>query len=85
MSKTFVAKVINNRPRTAKYPARYAPEILANGLTTGIVDDQGNIVHGAFDDGEDVDPFSNIHSDKFVLLNSALRPSSLSPGQTSEE
>ncbi|MBO5971626.1 MAG: hypothetical protein J6Q07_01275 [Alistipes sp.] len=83
MAKKFVAKVLNNRPRVAKYPARYAPEILAQGLTSGIVDDQGNIVHGAFDDGDAIDPYSNINSDKFELMNDVI--CSVSPSPTTTE
>lgn len=58
---------------TLRRRARYAPQLLADGLTSGIVSDQGNLVHSAFDDGSDVDPYVNIQSDKFQLMQSEMQ------------
>ena len=69
--------------RPLKRRARFAPQLLADGLTSGIVSDQGNLVHGAFDaeDATSVDPYVNIHSDKFELLASQMTPVSVDPSQ----
>lgn len=82
--KAYSAKSIGLK-RQIKRRARFAPQLLADGLTSGIVSDQANLVHGAFDDGTDVDPFANIHSDKFDLMNSRLNTPSVDPGATSNE
>lgn len=71
-----------NKPQFVKRRARFAPQLLADGLTSGIVSDQGNLVHGAFDDGPDVDVFANIHSDKFDILNQSIQPVTVDPGST---
>ena len=71
-----------NKPQFVKRRARFAPQLLADGLTSGIVSDQGNLVHGAFDDGPDVDVFANIYSDKFEILNQSLQPVVVDPAST---
>ena len=51
-------------------PARYAPELIALGLSSGIISDKGNLVAGVFDEvgATAVDPFCNIESDKFQMM-----------------
>lgn len=83
-TKVFCVK-FEGLPKKLKRRARFAPQLLADGLTSGIVSDQANLVHGAFDEGSDVDPFADIHSDKFDLLNSQLHTMSVDPGATSAE
>lgn len=70
--------------RALKRRARYAPQLLAEGLSSGIVSDQGNLVHGAFDDVESngVDPYVDISSDKFAIMNNDLQPVSVDPVAT---
>lgn len=70
------------KKRYIKRRARFAPQLLADGLTSGIVSDQGNLVHGCFDDGPDIDPFCNIHSDKFDIMNQSMQPVSVDPAAT---
>lgn len=69
---------------TLKRRARFAPQLLAEGLSSGIVSDQGNLVHGAFDDPDStsVDPYVDIHSDKFALLQNALLTPQVDPVPT---
>ena len=70
--------------RSVKRRARYAPQLLAEGLSSGIVSDQGNLVHGAFDDvdSKGVDPYVDISSDKFSIMNNDLQPVSVDPVAT---
>lgn len=67
-------------PETLRRRARFAPQLLADGLTSGIVSDQGNLVHSAFDEGTDVDPYVDIHSDKFQLMQNELTPAGAPSG-----
>ena len=71
--------------RALKRRARFAPQLLAEGLSSGIVSDQANLVHGAFDDADStgVDPYVDIHSDKFSIMNNDLQPVSVDPVATS--
>lgn len=69
----------DNRVKKLKRKARFAPQLLADGLSSGIVSDQGNLVHGAFDEGAEVDDYVNIHSDKFVMLQRNLDSFSVDP------
>lgn len=73
----------DTRKKFIKRRARFAPQLLADGLTSGIVSDQANLVHGSFDESEDVDPYCNIHSDKFALMQLGLDSVSVSPSDTS--
>lgn len=67
-----------------KRTARFAPQLLADGLTSGIVSDQGNLVHGAFDEdgATEVDAFVNIASDKFDLMQRGLTSPQVSPSDS---
>lgn len=67
-----------------KRRARFAPEQLAQGLSSGIVDSQANLVHGAFDDpsATTVDPYVDISSDKFTLMQAEMAPVSVDPTPT---
>ena len=62
-----------------KRRARFAPQLLAEGLSSGIVSDQGNLVHGAFDEGAEIDPYVNIASDKFETMQKGLASVSVDP------
>lgn len=57
-----------------KRTAKYAPQLLADGLTYGVTSTQGNLVHGIFDDdgSTKVDPMSDIMSDKFTNMQKGL-------------
>ncbi len=65
-----------------KRRAKFAPQQLADGLTSGIVSDQANLVHGSFDEPGvfKVDPYCDIHTDKFALMQSQLDAVSVDPG-----
>lgn len=67
-----------------KRRAKFAPQQLADGLTTGIVSDQANLVHGSFDEPGvfKVDPYCDIQSDKFALMQSQLDAVAVDPGST---
>lgn len=69
------------RKISLKRRAKFAPQLLADGLTSGIVSDQGNLVHSVFDDPGStmVDPYSNIHSDKFQLMQEHINPAVVDP------
>lgn len=75
--------VSDTRKKFIKRRARFAPQLLADGLTSGIVSDQANLVHGCFDESENVDPYCNIHSDKFALMQKGLETVSVAPVDTS--
>lgn len=64
-----------------KRRAKFAPQQLADGLTSGIVSDQANLVHGCFDEPGvfKVDPYCDIQSDKFALMQSQLEAVSVNP------
>ena len=79
------------RPEVVRRPAKFAPELLALGLSSGIVSDQGNLVHGCFDEEGStvVDPHCDIMSDKFALMQQGLSavsvdPSSIDSGESAE-
>lgn len=81
--------VAENKKKYIKRTAKYAPQLLADGLTHGVVSDQGNLVHGMFDEpgSSVVDPFVNIESDKFDLMNMGLEPQAVDvpgPVETNE-
>lgn len=63
-----------DRPKKIRRPARFGPQLLADGLTAGVVSDQGNIIKGVYDapDATKVDDFVNINSDKFEIMQSML-------------
>lgn len=63
-----------NKKTFIKRTAKYAPQLLADGLTYGVTSTQGNLVHGIFDeDGSTaIDPMSNIMSDKFENMQKGL-------------
>lgn len=67
-----------------KRRAKFAPQQLADGLTSGIVSDQANLVHGSFDEPGVflVDPYCDIHSDKFALMQQQIDIVSVDPGST---
>lgn len=67
-----------------KRRAKFAPQQLADGLTTGIVSDQANLVHGSFDEPGvfKVDPYCDIQSDKFAMMQSQLSAVAVDPGST---
>ena len=69
----------DGRKKYLKRRARFAPQLLAEGLSSGIVSDQGNLVHGAFDEGTDIDPYVNISSDKFETLQKGLAAVAVDP------
>ena len=66
--------VSKNKKKYIKRTAKFAPQLLADGLTYGVTSTQGNLVHGIFDeDGSTaVDPMSDIMSDKFANMQSGL-------------
>ena len=68
------AMVARNKKTFIKRTAKYAPQLLADGLTYGVTSTQGNLVHGIFDeDGSTtVDPMSDIMSDKFANMQNGL-------------
>lgn len=63
-----------DKPKKIRRPARFGPQLLADGLTAGVVSDQGNIIKGVYDapDATKVDDFVNINSDKFAIMQSML-------------
>lgn len=67
-------------------PARFAPELIALGLKSGIISDKGNLVAGVFDEigATKVDPFCNIDSDKFQMMQEELETPSPAPAPPSE-
>lgn len=67
-----------------KRRAKFAPQQLADGLTSGIVSDQANLVHGSFDEPGvfKVDPYCDIHTDKFQLMQYHLDAVAVDPGST---
>lgn len=66
--------------------AKFAPQMIADGFTDAITSQQGNLMKGAFDlpDDNTVDPFSNINSDKFAMLNADIQAMSVDPSPTDE-
>lgn len=66
-----------------KRPARFAPELIALGLSSGIISDKGNLVAGVFDEvgATKVDPFCNIESDKFQMMQDELEIPSPAPAE----
>lgn len=64
-------------------PARYAPELIALGLSSGIISDKGNLVAGVFDEvgATTVDPFCNIESDKFQMMMNEMETPSPAPAE----
>lgn len=81
--KKYKQIITNNQPQFLRRRARYAPQLLADGLTSGIVDSQANLVHGAFDEAGStvVDPYCDISSDKFALMQRGLDFISVDPSQ----
>lgn len=71
----------NGRKVFKKRPARYAPELIALGLSSGIISDKGNLVAGVFDEvgSTAIDPFCNIESDKFQLMMQEMETPSPAP------
>lgn len=67
-------------------PARFAPELISLGLSTGIISDKGNLVAGVFDEvgATAIDPFCNIESDKFQLMQQELETPSPAPAPPAE-
>lgn len=55
-----------------KRTAKFAPELIAEGFADGVSMEQGNLLKQYFDDptSQDVDPATNINSDKFSMLAS---------------
>lgn len=64
-------------------PARFAPELIALGLSSGIISDKGNLVAGVFDEvgATAVDPFCNIESDKFQMMMQEMETPSPAPAE----
>lgn len=83
--KKYKQIITQNQPTYVRRRARYAPQLLADGLTSGIVDSQANLVHGAFDEAgcTAVDPYCDISSDKFSLMQLGLDSISVDPSKTS--
>ena len=75
------------RPEVVRRPAKFAPEQLALGLSSGIVSDQGNLVHGCFDEVgcTKVDPYCDIQQDKFALMQAGLDAVSVDPSSASSD
>lgn len=61
--------------------AKFAPQMIADGFTDAITSQQGNLMKGAFDlpDDNTVDPYSNINSDKFAMMNADIQAMSVDP------
>lgn len=61
--------------------ARFAPQLIADGFREGVSQEQGNLLKSAFDEpnSDKVDPFTNIHSDKFDLMKSDVESPSADP------
>lgn len=66
--------------------AKFAPQMIADGFTDAITSQQGNLMKNAFDqpDSDVVDPFSNINSDKFAMLNADIQAMSVDPKEPDE-
>lgn len=65
---------LNMPTKKLKRRARFAPQLLADGLTNGIVSDQGNIMKGVFDENGStkVDPMCDLSSDKFMNMQKEI-------------
>lgn len=72
MSSYYVSCV--DRKVYVKRPAKFAPELLAEGLSSGIIQSSNTLMHGEFDDADatGVDPIANIASDKFAMMQSNM-------------
>ncbi|MBQ3234067.1 MAG: hypothetical protein IJA96_05640 [Alistipes sp.] len=83
----LISRYKGYRPKGRKVfkrrPARYAPELIALGLSSGIISDKGNLVAGVFDEvgATAIDPFCNIESDKFMMMQEELETPSPAPAE----
>lgn len=73
-----------NRPTHVKRRAKFAPDLLAEGLSTGIVSSANTLLHGYFDDDDvtKVDRHVNIQSDKFENMAMELVAPSADPSSS---
>lgn len=73
-----------NRPTYVKRRAKFAPDLLAEGLSTGVVTSANTLLHGYFDeDGVSaVDRHVNIQSDKFENMAMELVAPSPDPSSS---
>ena len=57
--------------------AKFAPQMIADGLSEGVSQEQGNLLKQFFDqpDNNQVDDFCNIHSDKFSMMQNDINTS----------
>lgn len=69
------------RSQPVRRRAKFAPDLLAEGLSTGIVSSANTLLHGFFDeDGvTKVDRLVDIHSDKFANMMAEIQPPSADP------
>ena len=69
------------RSQPVRRRAKFAPDLLAEGLSTGIVSSANTLLHGFFDeDGvTNVDRLVDIHSDKFANMMAEIQPPSADP------
>lgn len=80
MNMTGVKNVLHRR-------AKFAPQLIADGFIEGVAADQGNLLKSAYDDPKSdvVDPFTNIDSDKFLMMAQEFHTTEVDPVQPSDD
>ena len=61
--------------------AKFAPQLIADGFRDAVSQNQGNLLKTVFDDptSDVVDPYTNIHSDKFALMKEGMETTQVDP------